>query len=120
MLNREVLDANLGFPSSSEIKNLPASAGASGDRSLINRSGRSPGGGNGNPLQYSCLESPMDRGTWQAIVHGTAKMLAYLTVAFKGKGYNIIESSMVSEVGFYVHLFFPEIFIRIGNFPLYF
>ena len=43
------------------------------DRGLIPGSGRSPGGGNGNPLQYSCLENPMDRGAWQAIVHGVAK-----------------------------------------------
>ena len=43
------------------------------DRGLIPGSGRSPGGGNGSPLQYSCLENPMDRGAWQAIVHGVAK-----------------------------------------------
>ena len=43
------------------------------DSGLIPGSGRSPGGGNGNPLQYSCLENPMDRGAWQAIVHGVAK-----------------------------------------------
>ena len=40
---------------------------------LIPGSGRSRGEGNGNPLQHSCLENPMDRGTWQAIVHGVAK-----------------------------------------------
>ena len=45
-----------------------------GDRSLIPGSGRSPGEGNGKPLQYSCLENPMDRGSWRAIVHGVAKM----------------------------------------------
>ena len=39
----------------------------------IPESGRSPGGGNGNPLQYSCLKNPMDRGDWQATVHGVAK-----------------------------------------------
>ena len=48
------------------VKNLPANAG---DPSLIPGWGRSPGGGNGNPLQYSCLENPMDRGTWRARVH---------------------------------------------------
>ena len=42
-------------------------------RSKIAGLGRSPGGGNGNPLQYSCLENPMDRGAWQATVHGVAK-----------------------------------------------
>ena len=47
--------------------------GDAGDVSLIPWLGRSPGGGNGNPLQYSCLENPMDRGAWQATVHGVAK-----------------------------------------------
>ena len=42
---------------------------------LIPGSGRSPGGGNGYPLQYSCLENPMDRGAWRATVHGVAKSL---------------------------------------------
>ena len=54
-------------------KNLPALAGDSGDAGLIPGPGRSPGGGNGNPLQYSCLENPMDRGAWQATVHGGLK-----------------------------------------------
>ena len=55
------------------IKNLPASAGDAGDGGSIPGSGRSPGGGNGNSLQYSCLENPTDRGTWRAIVHRVAK-----------------------------------------------
>ena len=58
------------FPGGSVIKNLPADAG---DTSSIPGSGRAPRGGNGNPLQYSCLESPMDRGAWWAIVHGMAE-----------------------------------------------
>ena len=53
-----------------EIKDGPANAGAIGDKGSIPGLGRSPGGGNGNPLQYSCLENSMDRGAWQAIVHG--------------------------------------------------
>ena len=44
-----------------------------GDRGLIPGLGRYPGGGHGNPLQYSCLENPMDRGAWQATVHGVSK-----------------------------------------------
>ena len=48
-------------------------AGAVEDAGLIPGSGRSPGGGHGNPLQYSCLENPMDRGTWWATVHGGHK-----------------------------------------------
>ena len=52
---------------------LPASAGDAGDMDLNPGSGRSPGGSSGNPLQYSCLENPVDRGTWQATVHGVAE-----------------------------------------------
>ena len=59
-----------GFPGGSEVKNPPANAGNVGS---IPGSGRSPGEGNGNPLQYSCLRNPMDRGAWQATVHGVAK-----------------------------------------------
>ena len=59
-----------GFPSGSVAKNLPANAG---DSSSIPGSERAPGGGNGNPLQYSCLENPMDREAWRATVHGVAK-----------------------------------------------
>ena len=51
------------------VKNLPVN----GDMVSIPGSGRSPGGGYGNPLQYSYLENPMDRGAWQAIVHGATK-----------------------------------------------
>ena len=54
-------------------KNLPASAGDIREKGLIPGSGRSPGEGNGNPLQYSCLENPMDGGAWWATVHGVAK-----------------------------------------------
>ena len=51
------------------VKNQPASERDTGDIGLIPQSGRSPGEGNGNPLQYSCLENPLDRGAWQATVH---------------------------------------------------
>ena len=54
-------------------KNPPANAGDMRDVGLIPGSGRSPGGGNDNPLQYSCLENPMDRGIWQATVHRVTK-----------------------------------------------
>ena len=54
-------------------KNLPAKAGDIRDVDSIPGSGRSPGGGNGNPLQYSCLENSMDREVWWATVHGVAK-----------------------------------------------
>ena len=58
------------------MKNLPAKAGDSGDavdRGSIPGSGRSPGGGNGNPVQSSCLENPMDRGAWQAAGSGVTQ-----------------------------------------------
>ena len=55
------------FPGSSVVKNLPANEEEVG---LSPGSGRSPGGGNGNPLKYCCLENPMDRGAWWATVHG--------------------------------------------------
>ena len=56
------------------VKNPPASAGDIGDASLIPGSGRSPEVGHGNPLQYSCLENPTDRGVWRATVHRIAKI----------------------------------------------
>ena len=55
------------------VKNPPANAGDARDAGLIPRLGRSVGVGSGNPLQYSCLESPMDRGPWRATVHGVSK-----------------------------------------------
>ena len=61
---------NLGFPGGIVVKNLPANSGDSG---LIPGLGRSPGGGNGNPLQYSCLGNPMDRGGWRDTFHGVAE-----------------------------------------------
>ena len=60
----------LGLPSGSDGKELTCSGG---DPGLIPRLGRSPGEGNGNPLQYSCLENSMDRGAWRAMVHGGHK-----------------------------------------------
>jgi len=53
------------------VKKPPANAG---EMDLIPGLGRSPGEGNGNPLQYSCLENPMDRGAWQATVYGVARV----------------------------------------------
>ena len=64
---------NQGFPGGSMVKNAPANAGASGDMGLIPGLGRSPGGGNGNSLQYSSLENPIDREVWWATVHRVAK-----------------------------------------------
>ena len=55
------------------VENLPANTGDARDAGSIPGSGRSPGVGNGNPLQYSCVENSMDRGAWQPTVHGVAK-----------------------------------------------
>ena len=66
----------MGFPDGSDGKESACNAG---DLVLILGSGRFPGEGNGYPLQYSCLENSMDRGTWQASVHGVAKCLTWLS-----------------------------------------
>ena len=55
------------------VKNLPSNAGDERDTGSIPGSGRSPGRGNGYPLQYSCLENPMDKGAWWAAAHGVTK-----------------------------------------------
>ena len=63
----------MGFPCGSVVKNLPANSGDVGSNPRL---GRSPGEGNGNPLQYSYLGNPMDRGDWRATVYGVAKSQA--------------------------------------------
>ena len=68
-----------GFPAGAVVKNLPANAGDPRDLSSIPGSGRSPGVGGSNPLQYSCLEIPMDRGAWWVTGHRTAKSRAGLS-----------------------------------------
>ena len=60
----------MGFPGGSVVKNPPANAG---DMGSFPGSGKSPGEGNGNPFQYSCLGNPTDRGAWWATVHGVTK-----------------------------------------------
>jgi len=62
-----------GFPGGSAVKNLSDNAGAAGDASLIPGWRSSAGGGNGNPLQYSCLGNPRDWGAWWAAVYGVAQ-----------------------------------------------
>ena len=61
------------FPGGTVVKNPPANVGNARDTGLIPGLGRSPEGGNGNLLQYSCLENSMDRGAWQATAHRVAK-----------------------------------------------
>ena len=66
----------MGFPGDSVAKNLPADAG---DVGLILRTGRSPGEGNGNPLQYSLLENSVDRGAWKTLVYEAVKSQTQLS-----------------------------------------
>ena len=65
--------AIMNFPDGSVVKNLPANARDTRDMGSIPGLGRSAGGGNGNPLQHSCLENSMDRGAWWATVHRVTK-----------------------------------------------
>ena len=67
-----------GFLGGLVVKNLPATAGDVRDTGLIPGSGRSPGGGHGSPLQYSCLGNPMDRGAWWVTIHRVAKSQTWL------------------------------------------
>ena len=67
------LTSTMGFPGGAMAKNPPDSTGDARDAGSISESGRSPGGGNGNSFQYSCLENFMDRGACQATVHGVTK-----------------------------------------------
>ena len=72
----------MGFSNGSVVKNLPANEGDARDADLIPGLRRSPAGGNGNPLPYSCLENPMDRGTRWATVHGPAKRWTQLNTEY--------------------------------------
>ena len=63
----------INFPGGSPIKNLPSVQEKLGDTGSMPGSGRSPEGGHDNPLQYSCLENPMNREAWRATVHGVTK-----------------------------------------------
>ena len=73
----------MGFPGDTVVKSPPADAGDAGDLDLIPGSGRSPGRRNGNPLLYSCLNNPMDRGAWWATVHGVAQSGARLSATLQ-------------------------------------
>ena len=73
------IDVAFGLPRRHMVRNQPSNAGHARESGSILGSGRSPGGGHGNPLQCSCLENSMDRGAWQAIVHGVAKIATCLS-----------------------------------------
>ena len=86
----------LGFPAGSVVKNMPANAG---DVGSISGSGRSPGEGNGNPVQYSCLENSMNRGAWWATFHGGHEELDMTqhTHAHTGNIYRLTEKDQVTR-----------------------
>ena len=91
-----------GFPGGSEVK---ASACKAGDPGSIPGSGRSPEEGNGNLLQYSCLENPMDRGAWKVTVHGVAKSqkrLSDFTLTFTKKDVEK-KISRINKHNYYTH-----------------
>ena len=70
----------MGFLGGSVVKNVPANAGDAGDTGLMPELERSPEEGNGNPLQYSCWENPMERGAWRSTIHGVTKSQTLLSV----------------------------------------
>ena len=110
----------LGFPGDSVIKNLPASAGVTGS---IPGSGRSPGGGNGNPRQYSCLENPMNRGAWQATVQRVAKGQTQLNDQAQAYWPSCFEDEKTNrkskELELYFH-FFSILFSNLHSFSRFF
>ena len=71
--DNQLLYPSLDFPGDAVVQNPHANAGDARNVGLIPGLGRSPGEGNGNPLQYSCLENPVDKGAWWATVHRVAK-----------------------------------------------
>ena len=74
-------DSKLGFPGGSVVKNTKNMPTNAGDAGSITVSGRSPGGENGNPLQYSCLGNPMDRGAWWATIHAVTEASLNLSIS---------------------------------------
>ena len=76
----------LGFPGDASDKNPPANAGGITDVASVPLSGRPFGGGHSCPLQFSCLESHMDRGAWQTLVHRVAKSQTQLSTQARAKG----------------------------------
>ena len=77
---KQAAEASMGFPGGTVVKNQPANAGDARDMGSIPGSGKSPGEGNGNPLQSSCLENPTDREAWQATVHEVTKRWTQLSM----------------------------------------
>ena len=95
----------VGFPGSSLVKNPPANAGDSGDTRCSPGWERSPGGGNGNPLQHSCLGNHMDRGAWKATIHGVTESWTQLSdwACMHACTYTIFKYSQGADNGVNIH-----------------
>ena len=91
----------MGFPSGTVVKNPPADAGDARDVGSIPGLGRSPGVGNGNPLQYSCLKNPTDRGAWWATDHVVANSQTRLSTHTASGPRAGTPSSQCRDPGFY-------------------
>ena len=95
------------------VKNLPANVGDARDLGSIPGLGRSPAGGNGNPLQYSCLENSKERGTWQGVIQGAAKSRIQWSThteqtTTRGKEYQEVSSIQARIFVFFVHCYIPS------------
>ena len=85
----------MGFPGGFSSKESACRVGDAGDEGLIPGSGRSPVGDNGNPLQYSCLENPIDRGDWQSAVHGVPKSQTRLSDSTHTQAGNLLTLNLL-------------------------
>ena len=79
LIKKRTIQANEGFPGGTAVKISPTKAGNARDLGSIPGSGRCPAEGNGNPLQYSCLENSMDREAWRAVIRGVRKSQTQLS-----------------------------------------
>ena len=94
----------LWLPGGTVVKNPSASAGDARDTGLILALGRFPGGGYDNPFQYSCLENPMDRGTWQTVVHTVTQSWTWLNWL----SMHVLQMIMPVHICYFIHLFIPS------------
>ena len=104
--------SQVGFPSGSVVKNLPASAGDAGDSGAIPGSRRSPGVGNGNPFQYSWLGSPVGRGAWRVTLQGLQRIWQQLSDMHAPEWWGSAVSPARTPTGSEQTTFSPGSFLR--------